>query len=89
MTVVKRLGVAEQGLVRLGCACYTTDEEVARVIEGVQLDCPRLTPVPDGREQHSRVVSMVASRQDCRSGNASPRRNHRAYFANSACGCSV
>ena len=34
MTVVERLGVADHGLVRLGCACYTTDEEVARVIEG-------------------------------------------------------
>ena len=36
MTVVERLGVADQGLVRLGCACYTTDEEVARVIDGVR-----------------------------------------------------
>ena len=35
MTVVKRLGVANQGLVRLGCASYTTEEEVARVIECV------------------------------------------------------
>ena len=38
MTVVERLGVADDGLVRLGCACYTTDEEVARVIEGVRCD---------------------------------------------------
>ena len=36
MTVVERLGLGEAGLVRLGCACYTTDEEVARVIEGVR-----------------------------------------------------
>jgi cysteine desulfurase family protein (TIGR01976 family) len=36
MTVVERLGVGDAGLVRLGCACYTTDEEVARVIEGVR-----------------------------------------------------
>jgi selenocysteine lyase/cysteine desulfurase len=35
MTAVKRLGVADQGLVRLGCACYTTSEEVARVIDAV------------------------------------------------------
>jgi cysteine desulfurase family protein (TIGR01976 family) len=35
MTVVERLGVADVGLVRLGCACYTTDEEIARVIEAV------------------------------------------------------
>ena len=36
MTVVQRLGVADQGLVRLGCACYTTDEEIDRVIECVR-----------------------------------------------------
>ena len=33
-TVVERLGVSE-GLVRAGCACYTTEEEVNRLIEGV------------------------------------------------------
>lgn len=27
-TVVERLGLADQGLVRAGCACYTTDEEI-------------------------------------------------------------
>jgi cysteine desulfurase family protein (TIGR01976 family) len=36
MTVIERLGVAADGLVRLGCACYTTDEEVGRVIDGVR-----------------------------------------------------
>jgi selenocysteine lyase/cysteine desulfurase len=36
MTVVERLGKEEQGLVRAGCACYTTDEEVERLIEGVR-----------------------------------------------------
>jgi cysteine desulfurase family protein (TIGR01976 family) len=35
LTVVERLRVTDQGLVRLGCACYTTQDEVARVIEGV------------------------------------------------------
>jgi selenocysteine lyase/cysteine desulfurase len=35
LTVIERLGLADDGLVRLGCACYTTDEEVARVIEAV------------------------------------------------------
>ncbi|HEX6965687.1 MAG TPA: cysteine desulfurase-like protein [Gemmatimonadaceae bacterium] len=34
-TVVERLGVAQQGLVRVGCACYTTREEVDRLIQGV------------------------------------------------------
>lgn len=33
-TVVERLGV--EGLVRAGCACYTTVEEVERLIEGVR-----------------------------------------------------
>jgi cysteine desulfurase family protein (TIGR01976 family) len=35
-TVVRRLGVASEGLVRIGCACYTTDQEITRVIEGVR-----------------------------------------------------
>lgn len=35
-TVAERLGYAEAGLVRVGCACYTTDEEVERVIEAVR-----------------------------------------------------
>jgi cysteine desulfurase family protein (TIGR01976 family) len=33
-TVVERLGVSD-GLVRAGCACYTTEEEIDRLIEGV------------------------------------------------------
>jgi cysteine desulfurase family protein (TIGR01976 family) len=34
-TAVRRLGHAHDGLVRAGCACYTTAEEVARLVEGV------------------------------------------------------
>ena len=34
-TVVKRLGLPD-GLIRAGCACYTTEEEVDRLIEGVK-----------------------------------------------------
>jgi cysteine desulfurase family protein (TIGR01976 family) len=34
-TVVARLGLAGKGLVRAGCACYTTPEEVDRLLEGV------------------------------------------------------
>jgi selenocysteine lyase/cysteine desulfurase len=34
-TVVERLGVEEQGLLRSGCAIYTTQEEVERLVEGV------------------------------------------------------
>jgi cysteine desulfurase family protein (TIGR01976 family) len=33
-TVVERLGLTD-GLVRAGCACYTTEEEIDRLIEGV------------------------------------------------------
>ena len=34
-TVVERLGLSD-GLVRAGCACYTTEEEVDRLVEGVR-----------------------------------------------------
>jgi cysteine desulfurase family protein (TIGR01976 family) len=35
-TATERLGVAEQGLVRVGCACYTSGDEAARVVDGVR-----------------------------------------------------
>ena len=35
MTVMERLGRAKDGVVRAGCACYTTKEEIERLIEGV------------------------------------------------------
>ncbi len=34
-TVVARLGLSARGLVRAGCACYTTEEEVDRLVDGV------------------------------------------------------
>lgn len=34
-TVTERLGLGEEGLVRAGCACYTTAEEIDRLIDGV------------------------------------------------------
>ena len=36
-TLVERLGLAPNGLVRAGCACYTTEEEVNRLIDGVRV----------------------------------------------------
>lgn len=36
MTVVERLGQTAHGLVRAGCACYTTSEEVERLLAGVR-----------------------------------------------------
>ena len=34
-TVARRLGLEVEGMVRIGAACYTTSEEVARVVAGV------------------------------------------------------
>ena len=36
MTVVERLGLADEGLVRAGCAVYTSGEEVERLVDGVR-----------------------------------------------------
>jgi cysteine desulfurase family protein (TIGR01976 family) len=36
MTVVERLGLGAEGLVRAGCACYTTADEVQRLVDGVR-----------------------------------------------------
>ncbi len=35
-TVVERLGLLPQGLVRAGCVCYTNGEEVSRLVDGVR-----------------------------------------------------
>ncbi len=35
-TILERLGVLDTGLVRAGCACYTTESEVDRLIGGVR-----------------------------------------------------
>jgi cysteine desulfurase family protein (TIGR01976 family) len=40
-TVVERLGFKKEGVVRAGCACYTSSEEVDRLIEGVREIAPR------------------------------------------------
>jgi selenocysteine lyase/cysteine desulfurase len=36
MTVVERLGLGAEGLVRAGCACYTTADEVTRLVNRVR-----------------------------------------------------
>lgn len=36
-TAVERLGESRHGLVRAGCACYTTEDEVDRLVSGVQM----------------------------------------------------
>jgi cysteine desulfurase family protein (TIGR01976 family) len=35
-TVARKLGLADVGLVRAGCSCYTTSDEVGRLIAGVR-----------------------------------------------------
>ena len=40
-TVVERLGLQPHGLVRAGCACYTSEEEVDRLVSGVAALAPR------------------------------------------------
>jgi len=35
-TIVERLGLVPDGLVRVGCSCYTSEDEVDRVIDGVR-----------------------------------------------------
>jgi len=35
-TVIERLGLVPEGLVRVGCACYTSDDEIERLIEAVR-----------------------------------------------------
>ena len=40
-TVARVLGHADEGLVRAGCACYTTAEEIDRLVDGVRTLGPR------------------------------------------------
>jgi len=40
-TVIERLGSQPHGLVRAGCACYTSEEEVDRLVSGVAALAPR------------------------------------------------
>jgi cysteine desulfurase family protein (TIGR01976 family) len=35
-TVMERLGHAQTGVVRAGCACYTSDEEIERLVDGIR-----------------------------------------------------
>jgi cysteine desulfurase family protein (TIGR01976 family) len=38
-TIVERLGLQPEGLIRAGCAIYTTEDEIDRLIDGVQEIC--------------------------------------------------
>jgi selenocysteine lyase/cysteine desulfurase len=39
-TVIERLGVGEAGVVRVGCSVYTTEDEIARVVDAVRRIAP-------------------------------------------------
>jgi cysteine desulfurase family protein (TIGR01976 family) len=36
MTVIERIGQAADGVVRIGCSCYTTENEVDRLLDGIR-----------------------------------------------------
>ena len=38
-TVVNRFGLEPEGFIRAGCACYTTEEEIDRLLDGVDALC--------------------------------------------------
>jgi selenocysteine lyase/cysteine desulfurase len=42
-TVLEALGHTREGLVRAGCAAYTTEDEIDRLIEGVEASARRRT----------------------------------------------
>ncbi|HUF26469.1 MAG TPA: cysteine desulfurase-like protein [Gemmatimonadaceae bacterium] len=44
-TVVERLGLAAEGLVRAGCACYTTEDEIDALVAGVAAIAGRDVPL--------------------------------------------
>jgi cysteine desulfurase family protein (TIGR01976 family) len=35
-TVVEKLGKTQQGLLRIGCSCYTSEEEIERILDGIR-----------------------------------------------------
>jgi cysteine desulfurase family protein (TIGR01976 family) len=35
-TIVERLGLMPEGLIRIGCSCYTSEDEVDRLLDGVR-----------------------------------------------------
>jgi cysteine desulfurase family protein (TIGR01976 family) len=51
-TVVERLGHARDGLLRAGCACYTTEDEIARLVEGVRSIAASGRPFRKGSSRH-------------------------------------
>jgi cysteine desulfurase family protein (TIGR01976 family) len=53
MTVVDRLGLSDGGLLRAGCAMYTTEEEIARLVDAVTSIATKGSPLP--RRQSSRT----------------------------------
>jgi selenocysteine lyase/cysteine desulfurase len=53
-TVVERLGHARDGLVRLGCACYTSDDEIACLLESLRRIATSVRSSPERSSQTRR-----------------------------------
>ncbi|HMQ04959.1 MAG TPA: cysteine desulfurase-like protein [Pyrinomonadaceae bacterium] len=49
-TVVKLLGVSEQGLLRAGCSIYTTETEIDRLLEGISVMVKRGSALGGGTD---------------------------------------
>ncbi len=58
-TVVERLGQTADGIVRAGCACYTTSEEVERLVEGVRRISSYSTLRYDGNQSQTKELERT------------------------------
>ena len=64
-TVVERLGLEPEGLVRAGCACYTTADEIERLIEGVgEIAGRRASGRPGGQKKVARGKRVASDPLD-------------------------
>ena len=76
-TIVQRLGLEPEGLIRAGCACYTTEEEIDRLIDGVREICNNLIRTQSafirvnkvGKQPVSSALQIRPVRNDRQSGD--------------------
>jgi hypothetical protein len=60
-TVVERLGLVDEGLLRAGCACYTTEEEIDRLLRA-----SRNWPTVDVRSELALLLVCRLVRHACK-----------------------
>ena len=80
-TAVERLGLAAHGLVRAGCACYTTSEEVDRLVAGV-----RRSPAELRQDGCTGILTRVFSHSRTR---VAPLPSPSLRMVNVSTGCST